>query len=63
MSKESTRKVRKSASLVALSRMPLILRATRRTPHGPSRLVHAMSDAWSVKARLAPSRHGRDEGV
>ena len=34
------------------------IHATRRTPHGASRLVQAMS-TWSVKARHAPSRHSR----
>ena len=38
------------------SGMQLTLLATRRTPHGASRLVQAMP-AWSVKARRAPSRH------
>ena len=36
--------------------------ATRRTPHGASRLLPAMS-AWSTKARRAPSRHCRDARV
>ena len=36
--------------------MQLTLHATRRTPHGASRLVQAMS-AWSVKTRHAPCRH------
>ena len=34
--------------------MQLTLHATRRTPHGASRLVQAMS-AWLVKIRRAPS--------
>ena len=42
--------------------MQLTLLATRRTPHGASRLVLAMS-AWSVKIRRAPSRHCRDARV
>ena len=42
--------------------MQLTLYATCRTPHGASRLVHAMS-AWSVKTRRAPSRHCRDARV
>ena len=42
--------------------MQLTLHATRRTPHGASRLVLAMS-AWSVKTRRAPSRHCRDASV
>ena len=33
----------------------------RRTPHGASRLVRAMS-AWSVKTRHAPSQHCRMRG-
>ena len=40
----------------------LTLLATRRTPHGASCLVLAMSD-WSVKTRRAPSRHCRDARV
>ena len=44
------------------SRMQLTLHATRRTPHGASRLVLAMS-AWSVKTRRAPSWHCRDARV
>ena len=36
-----------------LSGMQLTRRATRRKPHGASRLVLAMS-AWSVKTRRAP---------
>ena len=43
----------------AAGRMRLTLHATRRTPHGASRLVQAMP-AWSVKTRHAPSRHCRD---
>ena len=38
--------------------MQLTLHATRRIPHGASRLVIAMS-AWSVETRRAPSRHCR----
>ena len=34
-----------------------------RTPHGASRTVQAMSDAWSVKTLRAPSRHCRDARV
>ena len=45
-----------------LGRMKLTLHATRRTPHGASRLVQAMP-AWLVKTRHAPSRHGRDARV
>ena len=40
----------------------LTVYAIRRTPHGASRLVHAMS-AWSMKTRRAPSRHCRDARV
>ncbi|CAM9463532.1 unnamed protein product, partial [Laminaria digitata] len=43
------------------NRMQLI-HTTRRTPHGASRLVQAMS-AWSVKTRRAPSRHYKDARV
>ena len=53
---------RKSASRATLRRMQLTLHATRRTPHGASCLVLAMS-AWSVKTRRAPSRHRRDARV
>ena len=42
--------------------MQLTLYATRRAPHGASRLVLAMS-AWSVKNRRAPSWHCRDAKV
>ena len=52
--KENTHKVPKSASQAVLSRMLLTLHATRRTPHGDSRLVQAMS-AWSVEIRRAAS--------
>ena len=45
-----------------LSRMQLVLHATRLTPYGASRLVQAMS-AWSVKTRRAPARHCRDTRV
>ena len=37
-----------------LGRMQFTLNATRRTPHGASRLMQAMS-AWLVKTRRAPS--------
>ena len=47
---------RKPASQTVPSRMQLTLHATRRTSHGASRLLQAMS-AWSVKTRGAPSRH------
>ena len=59
---EKTHKARKSASKVVLSRMQLTLHATRRTPHGDSRLVHAVF-TWSVKTRRAPSRRCRDARV
>ena len=40
------------------TRMQLTLHATRRTPHGASRLVHAMSmPACSVQTRYAPCRN------
>ena len=52
----------KSASQAGLGRMQPTLHATRRTPHGASRLVLAMY-AWSVKTRHAPSRHCRDARV
>ena len=42
--------------------MQFTLHATRRTPHGASRLVQAIS-AWLVKTRRAPSRHSRDARV
>ena len=51
-----------SGSQVGLSRTQVALHATHRTPHGASRLVHAMS-AWSVKTRRAPSRLCRDARV
>ena len=38
------------------------LHATRRTPHGASRLVHALS-GWLVKTRRAPPRHYRDARI
>ena len=46
----------------AVGRMQFPLHATRRTPHGASRLVQAMS-AWLVKTRRAPSRQSRDARV
>ena len=42
--------------------MQFTFHATRRTPHGASRLVQAMS-GWLVKIRRAPSRHGGDARV
>ena len=59
LKEESTHRVPKSASQAVLSRMQLALHATRRTPHGASRLVLAMP-AWSVKTRRAPPRHCKD---
>ena len=59
---EKKHKVRKSASQVVLARMQLTRNAARRTPHGASRLVHAMS-TWSVKTRRTPSRHCSDPRV
>ena len=52
----------KSVLRAVLGRMQFTLHATRRTPHGASRLVQAMS-AWLVKTRRAPSRHSRDAKV
>ena len=49
----------KSASQAVLSRMQLALHATRRTPHGASRSVPAIS-AWSVTTRHAAFRYSRD---
>ena len=49
-------------SKAVLSRMQLTLHVTRRTPHGASRLVQAMS-VWSVKTRRALSRHCKDVRV
>ena len=50
------------ATCVPGSKMQLTFYATRRTPHGASCLVHAIS-AWSVKTRRAPSWHCRDARV
>ena len=55
-------KVPKSVLRAGLGRMQFTLHGTRRTPHGASRLVQAMS-AWLVKTRRAPSRHSRDARV
>ena len=49
----------KSALRAVLGRMKFTIHATRRIPHGASRLVQAIS-AWLVKTRRAPSRHNRD---
>ena len=43
-------------------RMPLTFRVVRRTPHGVSCLVHAMS-AWSVKTQRASFGRCRNVGV
>ena len=56
----STRK--KIRLTAALSRMQLILHATRPTPNGALRSVQAMT-AWSLKTRHAPSQHCRDTRV
>ena len=53
---------RTSASQAVLSWMQLTLHATRRTPHGASRLVLAMY-AWLVTTGRAPSGHCRDAWV
>ena len=52
----------KSVLRAVLRRMQFTLHVTRRTPHGASRLVQAMS-VWLVKTRRPPSRHGRDARV
>ena len=59
---ESRHKVPKSVLRAVLGRIQLTLHATRRTSHGASRLVQAMS-AWLVKTRRAPSRQSRDARV
>ena len=59
---EIRHKVLKSVLRVVLGRMQFTIHATRRTPHGASRLVHAMS-AWLVNIRRVPSRHSRDARV
>ena len=51
-----------SVSRAVLGRMQFTLHGTRRTPHGASCLVQAMS-AWLVKIRRAPSWHIRDASV
>ena len=55
---ETTHRVPKSPSQAVLSRMPVTPHATRRTPHGASRLVLAVVTR-SVKTRRTPSRHCR----
>ena len=52
----------KSVLQAVVGRMQFTLYATRRTPHGASRLVQAMS-VWLVKDRRALSRHSRDARV
>ena len=52
----------KSVLRAVLGRMQFTLHATRRTPHGESRLVQAMS-AWLVETRRAPSQHIRDARI
>ena len=52
----------KSVLRAFLGRIQFTLHATRRTPHGASRLVQAIS-AWLVKTRRAPSRHSRNARV
>ena len=47
---------------MVLGRMQFTLHAPRRTPHGASRVVQAMS-AWLVKTLRAPSRNSRDARV
>ena len=59
---ENRHQVPKSVLRAVLERMQFTLHATRRTPHGASRLVQAMS-VWLVKSRRAPSRHSRDARV
>ena len=59
---ESMHKVLKSFLRAVLGRMQFTLHAIRRTPHGASRLVQAMS-AWLMKTRRAPFRHSGDARV
>ena len=54
--------MQKSVFRAVLERIQFILDAPRRTPHGASRLVQAMS-AWLVQTRRAPSRHSREARV
>ena len=56
------RYTRKPASHADLRRMPLKRHATRRTIHGASHLVLAMSN-WPVTTRRASSRHFWDARV
>ena len=55
-------KVPKSVLRAVLGRMQFTFHATRRTPHGASRLVQAIS-AWLMKTRRTPSRQSRDARV
>ena len=52
----------KSVLRAVLGRMQFTLHATRRTPHGASRLVRTMS-AWLAKTRRPPSRQSRNARV
>ena len=52
----------KSVLLAVLRRMQFTLHAIHRTPHGASRLVHAMS-TWLVNTQRAASQHSRDARV
>ena len=52
----------KSVLRAVVERMQFTLRATRRTPHGASRLAQTIS-AWLVKTRRAPPQHSRDARV
>ena len=59
---ERRHKVPRSVLRAVLGRIHSTLPATRRTPHGASRLVEAMP-ARLVKTRRAPFRHSRDARV
>ena len=52
----------KSVLRTVLGRTQFTLRATRRTPHGASRLAQTMS-AWLATTRRASSRHSRGARV
>ena len=58
----SVESVRHATLSASLRWHQLALHSTRRTPHGASRLVQAIS-AWSVKIRRAPPRHCRDARI
>ena len=62
LSISSRHKVLKSVSRAVLGRVQFTLHATRRTPHGASRLVQTKC-AWSVNTRRASSRPSRDARV